>query len=96
MEVAGYWLSSDLLRSVDALDISSVQPASGSRVLWADVSPAMLDRVPRKTEEVLRSWESGHARVEYVRFVGPQFWMGPEIELVAELLDKTTGFFVAD
>ena len=96
IETAGYWLSSDLLHSVDALDLSNVPAASGHRILWADVSPAMLDGVPRKTAKILQSWEAGHATVEYSRFVGPQFWMGPEIELVTALLEKTTEFFTAD
>ena len=96
MEVAGYWLSANLVSGIDALDSRNITFAAGSRVLWADVSPAVMDGVPRKAQRLLSDWDAQRATTEYSRFVGPQFWAGPEIEVVPELLEKTTVFLADD
>ena len=57
------------------------------------MSPAATERVPRKTEKIVELWESGSVKTKYSRFVGPQFWMGPEIDVVPELIAETTEFF---
>ena len=95
IEVAGYQISHELMQASDQLDLGDIRLGAGGTVIWADVSPASIDGVPRRAQRFLSTWESQRLTAGYVRIVGPQFWMGPEIEVVQDLLDETTRFFVS-
>jgi len=95
LEVAGYWLSDKNFESIDRLQLEALRFDGATRIHWQDVSPANVGRIPAKVAEILPSISTDPEQAVYSRVIGPQFWLGPEIETVTELIDSTTDFFVS-
>jgi exosortase A-associated hydrolase 2 len=90
MEIAGYRITDDLVSSVDRLELSRLNLPRDSEVHWIELSPVDTDRVPPGVESVKDAWLERVKSVSYSRVVGPQFWMGPEIDLVPEFISQTS------
>ncbi len=95
MEIAGYRITDDLVSSVDRLELSRLQLPRDSEVHWIELSPVDTDRVPPGVESVKDAWLERVKSVSYSRVVGAQFWMGPEIDLVPELISQTSEILVS-
>ena len=95
MEIAGYRITDDLVSSVDRLDLSRLNLPRDSEVHWIELSPIDTDRVPPGVESVKDAWLERAKSVSYSRMVGTQFWMGPEIDLVPELISQTSEILVS-
>jgi exosortase A-associated hydrolase 2 len=95
MEIAGYRITDDLVSSVDRLELSRLQLPRDSEVHWIDVSPIETDKLPPNFVSVEGAWLGRVKCVSYLRVVGAQFWLGPEIDLVPELISQTTDILVS-
>lgn len=95
MEVAGYRLTDALVSSVDGLELSKVQMPVNSEVEWIDTSPIGTDRVAPAVEVIKSAWSGRIRSLAYSRIVGQQFWMGPEIDLVPDLISRTTAILAS-
>jgi exosortase A-associated hydrolase 2 len=96
MEVAGYRMTNNLVASIDGLELSRLRLPRNSAVHWIDVSPVTTDRIPPSVEETKSAWQDRVKAVSYSRVIGPQFWMGPEIDLVPDLLTQTAEILISD
>lgn len=92
MEIAGYFVSRQLVESLDSASIENLKHGSPLNVLWADTSPVAGDEPNPKTRSLLERWSENGIESTYRRVLGQPFWMSPEIKEVDELLEVTARF----
>lgn len=92
MEIAGYFLSQQLVESMDAAGIEDLDPGSPLELLWVDTSPVAGGDANPKTRTLLTRWADNGVDAAYRRVQGQPFWMSPEIKEVDELLEITADF----
>jgi exosortase A-associated hydrolase 2 len=95
VELAGYRIHSELIAEIETLLLERLTWPRGTNVHWLDVSLLDDDTVPSRTEAVLEKWRQSGVDAHYLRLIGRPFWLGPEIEIVPELLKVTTGLLTA-
>jgi exosortase A-associated hydrolase 2 len=91
VEVAGYLIAPDLLRSLDAADLKSDFDAASVRVGWFEVAPTARALIPA-SRAVVDAWAARGLDIHTDVVVGESFWNTPEIALLPELIDRSTNW----
>lgn len=95
MEIAGYFLTHSMARSIDSLDMSQLELPGSTQLLWTETGP-VADGAPNpKTGRILSQWRDSGIDTTYARLKGQPFWMTPEINEVEALLEVTAEFLGA-
>lgn len=89
LEIAGYRLSANLARAIDALRLDGLTPAAGA-VHWLEVVPATGRPLPPGTQRAVEAWRKSGVTVNVHTVAGEPFWATQEITECRELLDATT------
>jgi exosortase A-associated hydrolase 2 len=90
IEVAGYELSVELARALDAIRMESLDLHSGTHIDWFHVSQGKDDRLGASAERIVEAWRRKGVTVSTVSIAGEPFWAVPEAATVTELLSATT------
>jgi len=90
VEIAGYSVSPELLQSIDGLNLKTLKPAAGSKVVWFEILPTETRTISPNTQGIVKDWRSENIEIETVTVVGKPFWNSLEIMQLPELLEATT------
>lgn len=93
MEIAGYFLTDRMVRSIDEARLQDLHTAASMDLLWIETGPVAEGPPTAKTQEIMTRWREQDVNASYCRIKGPQFWMTPEIQEVDELLEMTANYF---
>ena len=89
IEVAGYEISVELARALDASRMDTLDLHSDTHIDWFNVSPAKDDRLGPSAERIVEVWRRKGVIVSAVSITGEAFWVVPEAATVTELLSET-------
>jgi exosortase A-associated hydrolase 2 len=95
VEVAGYDLDPELVRSVDAHNLNTTPPAAGAVVDWIEVVGDQDAGVSVGSQRVIANWRQAGVEVGTATVVGQQFWATVEITVVPALIEHTTRCFAS-
>jgi exosortase A-associated hydrolase 2 len=96
VEIAGYGLSAALAQGLESATLAPPTPtASGSRLLWLDVSTQEAATLSPVAQKTLAPWEAAGYAVQAAVVQGPQFWQTTEIEDAPALLAATLSTLAA-
>jgi exosortase A-associated hydrolase 2 len=89
LEVGGYELHPDLVRSIDSQDLVKAA-APGVPVTWMEVVREEARGVGAGSERVIDAWRGAGAEVDTTTVAGEQFWSTVEISTAPALIEQTT------
>jgi exosortase A-associated hydrolase 2 len=90
VEIAGYSLTSSLVKSIDAVQLAPLVAKLGLPVHWFEMVADDSKSFPPASARVSAALKEQGAVLETQPVVGPPFWATPEISLAPRLLDATT------
>ncbi len=90
IEVAGYELSAELVRAVDAVRMDDLDLPPPIHIDWFQVSPGKDDHLGASAARIVDAWRRRGATVSTASIAGEPFWAIPEAASVRELLSATT------
>jgi exosortase A-associated hydrolase 2 len=93
IEVAGYQLSVELARALEAVRMDSTDLQRGTHVDWFQVGQGKDDRLGAAAERIVDSWRGKGVSVSAMSVVGPPFWAIPEASTVTALISATARSF---
>lgn len=96
LEIAGYTLASELVCSVDALDLQAADSTKLPPIDWIEIAADAGRTITAAGRQMLDRWRVAGAQTTSHSVVGEPFWCTPEITIVPELLDVTTALVCAD
>ena len=96
MELTGYRFSKALWQSIDQSRIKQFTPPATAAVCWYDIAVRAREEPTPPMVAAIAAWQAAGCSVEFRAIAGPPFWLGPEIEEIAALLDSTTSFLAGE
>ncbi len=87
VEIAGYMLSSELARGLEATDLQP--PAEAGKVIWLEASTRADATLAPVSIKRLEHWQGAGYSVHSAVLPAPTFWQTSEIEEAPALLDAT-------
>jgi exosortase A-associated hydrolase 2 len=87
VEIAGYMLSSELARGLEAADLQP--PAEAGKIIWLEVSTRADATLAPVSIKRLEHWQSAGYELHSAVLPAPTFWQTSEIEEAPALLDAT-------
>ena len=94
VEIAGYELSPELARGLEAASLAAVAPLHG--VHWFQLSPTEAVAPSPAFERLKGQWAASGVDARYRAVVGPSFWQAQEIEIAQALLDRSRQVLAVD
>lgn len=94
VEIAGYAISPDLARGLEASALAAVAPVHG--VHWFQLSPAEAAAPSPAFARLEGQWAAAGVDARYHAVVGPSFWQAQEIEVAQALLERSRQVLAAD
>ena len=88
--LAGYSISPALAHAIDRLDLKTVKPVPGSKVVWLEILSIESRSLSKQSEEIVQQWCLENIETEVVSIVGKPFWNSLEIYELPALLETTT------
>lgn len=90
VEIAGYTLSPDLARGLDAAELTP-PPGSGphARLVWIELSSRPDPALAPASVKCIERWQAAGWQLESAVVPGPTFWQTVEIEEAPALIDAT-------
>ncbi len=89
LEIAGYEISPELARGLDAARLSKAPPPAGTPVSWLEIGQDDGDAVSPASQAVVEAWQQAGAEVQTETVAGPGFWAIEETTLVPRLWEAT-------
>ncbi len=96
LEVAGYTLASDMLMSVDALNMETIPGAGLPPIDWIELAPEHGRQLSVAGQRLVDGWRAAGVRATGHVVSGEPFWTTPEIAVAPALLDKTCEILAVD
>lgn len=93
VEVGGYELNPDLVRSIDSLSLAKMSLPEKSQALWIDVVPNQGDSILPASKKVVENWSGRGVEINARALSGPQFWSTPEITVLPDIVGLTSKYF---
>jgi exosortase A-associated hydrolase 1/exosortase A-associated hydrolase 2 len=90
IEVAGYWLSPELVRAIDSIDAAALVPPPGVDTCWLELSVQEGASLAVGSRKVLDSWIAAGAQADYQVVSAEAFWSTQEVAMAPALLAATT------
>ncbi len=82
LEVAGYEISPDLARGLDASRLAKSAPPAGSDVVWLEAAQEAEAPLSPASQAVVKAWQQAGSSVRATTVAGPSFWAIEETTLV--------------
>jgi len=89
IEVAGYTLSVELARALDAVRMDGLELQRGTQVDWFQVGPSTDDRLGPAAQRVVDAWRAKGVVVSARNVAGEPFWAVPEAVTATKLISDT-------
>lgn len=87
LELGGYTLNPELVRSLDVLNLADLAPPQGIRVDWIEVrTEAEMSPGGRR---IVNAWREAGSAVTVATVAGPPFWSLMEITVAPQLIEHT-------
>jgi exosortase A-associated hydrolase 2 len=93
VEIAGYELSPELAKGIEAARMDGCALPPGVRVDWLEVGSAAGDTISPAGRRVVETWRASGIEVSAVTVPGQQFWTLQETTLAPDLLAATRRIF---
>jgi exosortase A-associated hydrolase 2 len=93
VEISGYVLGEALVRDIEGLDLSRLEPACDGRIFWLENSESENDELPAGARKAVAALSEGGAEVVVQRFSAPPIWQLHKRDHAPDLLAKTTALF---
>ena len=90
IEVAGYALSVELARALDAIRMDGLDLQRGTHVDWFQLSSGMDGRLGATAQRVVDAWRGKGVMLSALSVTGEPFWAAPEASIAEELISATT------
>jgi exosortase A-associated hydrolase 2 len=90
VEVAGYELTADAVKQIDARDLLQLTPSSSIHVDWVEIVRSKERGVAPASQRLIEAWRERSADVRTELVIGESFWSTVEIVVVPELIEQTT------
>jgi exosortase A-associated hydrolase 2 len=92
VEVAGYTLAAELVRSIEHLRLAQLAP-NGVSVDWFDLAPRAGSTLAPAIAKTADAWSAAGVDLHLHLLGGHAFWSSPEVGISQPLLDATTRQF---
>jgi exosortase A-associated hydrolase 2 len=89
IEVAGYELSVELARALEAVRMEGLDLQRGTHIDWFHVGPEKDGRLGVAAERAVDVWRRKGVSVSAASIAGEPFWAIPEATVITELLSTT-------
>ena len=91
LEVGGYMLSPDLVRSLLTLDSMTADFESRKSVIWVDFGSknAIATEPASSSQKLISKWQEKGHKVLWASVIGVRFWNTQEISLCPPLIEQT-------
>lgn len=90
LEIAGYTLAPDLVRSIDAMDLKTMLAAGGPPLDWLEISAVAGRSLAPVTRAAVEALQQQQIEVRAAAIAGEPFWNTIEITEVPELIERST------
>jgi len=90
LEIAGYTLAAELVRSIDALDLKTMVTAGSPPIDWLEIAAAADRPLTPAARAVVDAWQQQQITVRAASVAGEPFWNTIEITEVPELIERST------
>jgi len=96
IQVAGYELSWELIRSIDKLEIAPLGKAVSGPIHWMEFGKKAETPFPADTMRVIEEWKKHGVRVTTHKSVGSPFWLFPHSTDPGGLIGDVNAMFQSD
>jgi exosortase A-associated hydrolase 2 len=93
VEVAGYEINSEMLLSIDRLDLVKSIGGTPLPIMWTELVGREGDIAPAIASDVTKELADSGCDIQLNLTVGPKFWTTSEITTAPDLVELTTGYF---
>jgi exosortase A-associated hydrolase 2 len=90
VEVAGYEVSAELARALDAQRLENLDPSEGAQIGWFEVGTTAMESVSPASARILDEWRTRKVNIAVTSVIGDQFWAIEELPPAMTLVDATS------